>query len=381
MIYIITFLFSCSFFWLSEKTKSNIARFIFASIGILIPCILAGLRADTIGTDVRVYVEPMFDAAKQSKSISMYMSQKWYVIWRYMYVNKFEIGFSMLIYLIVKLGGSLSTILFFIQMIIISPIYFGLTKIKKTYPIWFGMLVFYLMFFNASLNMMRQWMAMSILFYGFSFLLINDKKKYFLLTFIATLFHTSAIFGIIIFFVYIYSTKARKYLKIFNVHFKHSKAPLTIFILGCVALLSLNIIVIVLNAIGLSKYVVYIRGTDGLHLLPLQILVRLPILLLLIIRWKKIVKEDKVAPFYGSMLVLDLLASQLISINAYAFRIGVFFSEYNILIYPALIYAGNKKYKINRTITLICVLVYMFIYWTYYYVIVCTHATFPYVFA
>lgn len=31
-------------------------------------CILAGLRADTIGTDVKVYVEPMYNAAKKSHS-------------------------------------------------------------------------------------------------------------------------------------------------------------------------------------------------------------------------------------------------------------------------------------------------------------------------
>ena len=55
MIYIVCFLISCSFFWLSEKSKSRFVRNGLAIIAILIPCILAGLRADTIGTDVAVY--------------------------------------------------------------------------------------------------------------------------------------------------------------------------------------------------------------------------------------------------------------------------------------------------------------------------------------
>ena len=164
MIYILFFLISCLFFWLSEKCKNRIARNLLAIIAILIPCILAGLRSDTIGTDVKVYVEPMYNAAKESHNLTDYMNQRWFVIWRYMYVNKFEIGFSFMIYFIQKFGGSLSIVLFFIQLLIIAPIYIGLKKINKPYPICFCMLVFFLLFYNTSLNMMRQWIAMAILF-------------------------------------------------------------------------------------------------------------------------------------------------------------------------------------------------------------------------
>lgn len=107
MIYIVFFLISCFLIWLSEKSSSRYIGKLLAFIAILLPCILAGMRADTIGTDLRVYVEPMYNAAKQSTSFSSYMDQRWYVIWRYMYVNKFEIGFTTLVYLIEKLGGSL----------------------------------------------------------------------------------------------------------------------------------------------------------------------------------------------------------------------------------------------------------------------------------
>lgn len=132
---------------------------------------------------------------------------------------------------------------------------------------------------------------------------------------------------------------------------------------------------------GLEKYIGYIKGTNGLYLLPNQIFLRLPIIIMFIIRWKKIIKRDKLAPFYGSMLVLDLLASQLMSINAYAFRIGSFFSEYNMLSYPALVYAENRQHRTNRNMTLLYVLVYIALYWVYNYVIAGNHATFPYVFA
>ena len=381
MIYIVFFLISCFLIWLSEKSPSrNIGNF-FAFIAILLSCILAGMRADTIGTDVRTYVEPMYNAAKQSSSFSSYMGQRWYVIWRYMYVNKFEIGFTTLVYLTEKLGGSLGTVLFFINALIVAPIYLGLKRMNKPYPVWLGMLIFYLLFYNTSLNLMRQWIAMAVLFYALSCLINNEKEKYFIFVALACLFHTSALMGIAIYFLYIYSCRQREYIKIANFRLPGSLAPLKVFAYGCVVLLSLNFITILLRTFGLAKYAGYIQGNKSIFLLTNQILLRLPIIVLFIIRWKRMAKEDELTPFYGSMFVLDLLASQLTSINIYAIRIASFFAEYNILSYCALIYAGNRKYRANRYATLLYVLAYVLYYWIYYYIIMGTNATFPYVFA
>lgn len=381
MIYVVFFVTSCILLWLSEKSTSrNIGRFL-AFIAILLPCILAGMRADTIGTDVRVYVEPMYNAAKHSTCFSSYLSQKWYMIWRYMYVAKFEIGFTTLVYLIEKLGGSLGTVLFFIHVLIVVPIYLGLKKMNKPYPICFGMIVFYFLFYNISLNMMRQWIAMSILFYGLSYLVLNERKRYLISVLVACLFHTSAIMGFVVYLVYIYSKNQTKSIKVSNFRLDGLFAPIKIFVYGCLALASLNLIASLLRMFGLAKYAGYIQGDGSIYIMPYQILLRLPIVVLFIIRWKRMMREDELTPFYGSMIVLDLLASQLISVNVYAFRIASFFSEYNILSYAALVYAGNRKYSMNRYATLLYVLAYIIYYWLYYYVITGTHATFPYIFA
>lgn len=186
------------------------------------------------------------------------------------------------------------------------------------------MLVFFLLFYNTSLNMMRQWIAMAILFMAFSYLILGERKIYYILTLVACLFHTSAVMGFVISFIYRYCTKTRESFRISNFKLYQGLAPIKIFVYGCIALLSLSIIALILDRIGLSKYSGYIKGDNGLYLLPNQILIRLPIIILFLIRWKKILKEDKLAPFYGSMFVLDLLTSQLMSINAYAFRIGSF---------------------------------------------------------
>lgn len=381
MIYMVCFLTSCIFFMMSEKSKNKLAKNFLALIAILLPCLLAGLRSDIIGTDVKVYVEPIYDAAQKSQSLNSYMDQSWFYIWRNKYVRDFEIGFTILVFIIVKLTNSLGVVLFSIHFLIVAPIYVGLKKLHKSYSICFGMLVFYLMFYNTSLNMMRQWIAMSILFMAFAYLIDGHKIKYCIFVMIACLFHISAIMGFVIMFVYMASTKKSEVKK--NVHLKSSEStfPIKVFIFGIILLLSLNVVATFLNYIGLSKYVGYIQGDNKLYILPKQILLRLPIIVLFVFRWKSIAKEDALAPFYASMIVLDLLASQLMSINEYAFRISSFFSEYNIVSYSALVHIKGRKHGIKHYIFLVYVLSYIVCYWVYYYVITGAHATFPYVFA
>ena len=145
--------------------------------------------------------------------MSSYMGQSWFYIWRYKYVHDFEIGFTILVYVIEKITESWSIVLFFIHVFIVTPVYIGLRRVHKTYPIYFGMLVFYLMFYNASLNMMRQWMAMAFLFMGFSYLFFENKKKYCAIVVIACLFHISAVIGFVIMLIYMYTAKKKRIYK------------------------------------------------------------------------------------------------------------------------------------------------------------------------
>ena len=67
------------------------------------------------------------------------------------------------IYGVARLTGSLGCVLFCIQAFTVVPIYTALSLNRKNAPVWPGMLVYYLLYFNSTLNMMRQWMAMGII--------------------------------------------------------------------------------------------------------------------------------------------------------------------------------------------------------------------------
>ena len=128
LIYLGCFAVSSLLIALSNKLKYKNQKRVIAFIGILLPCILAGLRDESIGTDVLVYVKPIFTAAENSSSFSDFLSYSWFFSWKYKYVYEHEIGFTLLVFVITKITGSLSAVLLSIQLFISTFIYKGIKK-------------------------------------------------------------------------------------------------------------------------------------------------------------------------------------------------------------------------------------------------------------
>ena len=80
MIYILCFVASTFLFYIS-KSQYKRTRLCIDCIAILIPCVLAALRANTVGTDVGVYLEPMFRVANNSTSFRDYLRGSWSQGW------------------------------------------------------------------------------------------------------------------------------------------------------------------------------------------------------------------------------------------------------------------------------------------------------------
>ena len=336
-------------------------------LAILIPCLIAGLRDKTVGTDVGVYVEPLFLAARSESSFFAFWESSFSVNdWSISYVSDFEIGFTVLCYISAKLFGNLQVLLFAIQAFTVIPIYKGLRAFSKHQPVWIGMAVYYFLFFNQTLNMMRQWIAMAFLFYAFQFLVSKKYRRYFAFLLMAMLFHFTAIWGIFIFVSYRLTVGHRAS--------SNRWGTILLVLLGLFAILSLDVWVQLLKWLGL-RYDHYISGS--LQMMPRQIYYRIPIILLLLWRWKYLKEKDPSARFYIVMLVYDLLASQLTSIFVQSGRIGLYFSEYCMLAYPALCVSSVSKK--NRQIMRIITLCYLLVYWLYVYEYGNSSSTVPYI--
>ena len=191
-IYIATFVSSSLFLYFSSRVKTKRIRSLFAIIALLIPAILAGLRASTIGTDVRVYVVFYYEKALNSSSFIDYFSDL---------VSSFlsEPGYHLLNYVLSRVFKDYHWGLFFYQLISLILIYLGLKRCERLFqtPVWLGMMLYYFLLFNNSLNIMRQCMAVGFVFYGATYMFEKRYKRYVLFTVIALLFHTSSIISFV----------------------------------------------------------------------------------------------------------------------------------------------------------------------------------------
>lgn len=318
-------------------------------VGLALPICIAGFRKSGIGTDTEVYVNVLFDAANNSTSFFDYLSKYVYSSFQYKSVMNWEIGYNVLLYLATKLTGTIQGVFFLTHFLIITFIYKGLKEYGNSISTAYGMLVFYFMFYGSSLNAMRQWLAIAIIFWGTHFLYRQQNWKFFITIVIAILFHNSAIIGVVIYIIYKYMNQAKKKRKILingSQLSTDTQKILMVVVIGIICLLCINIIGSILASISgvFARYVrIYLSG--DVSIMSMQIVRRIPIILLVFINWTRLKARPSNSLFLTSMLIVDTLISQLGGITAQSSRMGYFFSIYEAILIPEVIIAnkGNKK--------------------------------------
>ena len=149
--YLGTFISSLIFIYMAEKQFKRHKKIIFillSTIALFIPCWLAGIRGDTVGTDVMVYAIPQYNYAKSFSNFFVYSA-----------FSGIEPLYSFLVFLCSKFNLGVSVLLFISQFLVILPLYIvGLKKIDQL-SLTFFMFVYYFFFYHITLNMMRQSIA------------------------------------------------------------------------------------------------------------------------------------------------------------------------------------------------------------------------------
>ena len=264
-----------------------------------------------------------------------------------------------------------------VQAFTIIPFYTALARNRKTMPLWLGMLVFFFFSYNTSLNLMRQWIAVGFLLLAFQMLLEKRPVGVTVFTLAAMLFHYSAIIAVLIYAIYFYICLHRKVkLQIKKFHLSgYTLAVCVLTIVSLLLLLNLNLLLKLMDAIGFDRFSNYLEGNQ-LSFLPMQILLRLPMIVIFLFNWKYFRKRGAAAAFYLAMVILEVIAAQLISVDTYSFRIGAYFSLYTTLAVPTM-YATLES-KPRKILTAVCLVGYMLAYWYFTYVMQQRHETVPY---
>lgn len=189
-IYLVTFGVSSILFYLSSKFRRKSKSDFWAIIGILVLAVLAGLRDASVGTDVNVYGRALYTAALNSSNfISYYASHVTSLL--------SEPGYYLLTYFLSLFFKDYHWGLFVYQLLPLIFVYLGMKRCERLFntPVWLGMLLYDLMLYNYSLNIIRQCIAVGFVFYGTTFLFEKRYKPYVILMLLAIAFHTMGIIG------------------------------------------------------------------------------------------------------------------------------------------------------------------------------------------
>ena len=381
-LYIFVFAVSLVLIAIAEKQKSKKIFWILSVIALLIPCLLAGFRNEHIGRDVLHYLKPMTDLAINSKTIGDFFSGSWPISYGVMHTASLEYGFTGLIYIFTKITRSLPAVQFLVSAMILVPVYIALARNREKAPLWLGMAVFYLLFYNGTLNLMRQWAATALLVLAFQLLL---ERKWILGVAISAvavgLFHYSGALMAALFLMYgvlclLQKTQLTPCIKGKKRVVSGQFVACGVIVIGSVFLVfNLPLVMEILRAIGLGRFVNYINGAP-MELMPKEIFLRLPLLVMFLLGWKNWYAADKAAPFYFTVMILDVVSSQLTSVNPYTYRIGIYFSVFTLFSLPSY-FSSLKKGGVKIAVGAF-LLFYLLSYWGYLHTYLFLHQTYPY---
>lgn len=191
IIYGLCFATTLGFVYFAEnelRRKKRMGFYVLSMFALFVPCLLAGLRADTVGTDVQVYAKPVFNAAAQrsfSEINDFYLS--------------IEVGYRALALLVSRMTDDFGVFLALSQLAVILPVYIIAYKRRRITPMWVTMAIYLCLFYCASFNLMRQCISAALLLLAIQ---LFEEKKYFrtlICILIGMLFHGSILIGVAVF--------------------------------------------------------------------------------------------------------------------------------------------------------------------------------------
>lgn len=323
---------------------------------MLLPCLLAGLRAPHIGTDVNVYVVPVIEEMRSSgKSLLS-------LLYSEIFVGETNgIFVTTLLYTASRFRNGVFLALFAIEFICLFPVYKVIQKQKYSELLKvLSLLCYYCFFYHLSLNLMKQCMAIAITLWGFELLKKNKHWQYLaMVAATALLVHKTAFLAILVYGIYILTVNRKemqldKYLGIRVRLQKKSAIYLRagIFfalLIGAVAvLLNMKSILLVLIQFKHS-YVYQLSHMTPFHLKYSNFLVMAMILApVLAFRAKLLIKDYK-CRFYTYMLLLSALLYQFVGVSPALYRVSLYSMIFVILAVPNFINLFKRKMRLVMT--------------------------------
>lgn len=361
MIYIITFFLSVlilNFSVFFYKLEKNRVGHIFLVIGLILPATLAGLRDISIGTDTSFYVLEAYRAAYRADDYNYYLMKSY-----------LEPGYSFFNYNITKFFENIHWVLFFIQWFILSFIAWSILNIRqyKLFPWVF--LTYFMLYFNNSLNMTRQSMAIVICIFSFSYLL---KKQYiisFFVALIALFFHFTSFIFLSVFILYFFSIKVKK-------HFWFIQVAMVIIAATVVIALDNLITLFIGSGVLTDKYDAYTsKGSFGSNIPLSDLFLSIAVFTLFFVFQRFSNLEKNLKRFFSTIFLISIVLCFAAVKSTFAVRGMYYFSYLSIIILPMLVNSVDNKYQ--KLLKVLLLFLYI-MFWLLTVVVANLGETYPY---
>ena len=366
IIYLLCFAISVFFAWRAEKSTTK-TLFVACSVLSIAPTVLlAGLRDISIGIDTANMYYNAWQVAVSADSF-------WHFVKLYSWgFQAEEFLFAILLGAAQKTTGNYNVFLTVMHLIIVGGVYIGAFRLRRYASPCLVLLLFYLFYYNHSLNIMRQYVAMAILFAGTADIIDRHYWRFLLIAFLAVMAHNTAVIGILplIFFVLLYPKN-----RLQAVSLDKRLALCVLVVLGAVFMQPLAQLLIRAGLLG-NKYEVYLETEGTNSYLVARVLAVLELIGILLFRnsWASY------KPYTGFFAFCTFVFSVLYQIAPsipYGKRIPAYFSLINLASLGIL--CACPRIKSNRVIMHAIVITASLSYWLLMYGYYNTSQTIPYV--
>ena len=367
-VYITMIMLSMTSTIIAEKQQKNnkkIFFYLFSIIAILIPSVMAGIRDSGVGTDTKVYIDRVFLHICDSRDLSDVLN--------YNEIINIEPLYMFLNYYISRISTSLTFFYFCCSLIINTFFYssFFYYYKKEKIPLFLSYTIFLLLFFNKSLNMNRQMIAMAICFWATRFIYEKKALKYCASIIIGSMLHNSAIFFLPVYYYYYIAINENKK----NIIIKFI---IVTIILGTVFLLQPTINLLLGLGVISRKYLNYIsiygysNNINAIEWIP-----KVFLLITIYLLREPLKKKTKYNNFLTYIFIIECVTF-LFGINSmYAQRISYYFEVFLCLLLAQIVEMPKKKSE--KELLLVIIILGCTIYSCLYYGIYRFDETIPYI--
>lgn len=306
-LYLSVFCLSSALFGYGVYRKNKVMKW----AGIIPPLLLASLRYG-VGTDYGTY-ELLFNQFSRG-SLADYLQDS----------SSAEPGFYILVQISNFLTGDSAPMFAIAAALSLIFFYLGLNRYNIKHPalVYF---LYLMVLFPMTLNLVRQGIAVSIVFYALSFFIERDFKKYLVFMIIAGLFHMSAFILLPVYFL----NRLTK-TKYENVYLTF--LPKLATVAGCILIFIPFFSSLVMQMPAFSKYGMYtVNAGEGANY---TLLLQIAILISGIILIRRLINDSN-RKLYTTIIIfatLEVVFGTIGYSSTFIKRIGLYFSIFGFML-------------------------------------------------